>query len=87
LTRGRLTFRLCKKIFQGSQVTRTADKKKNSCQTIFSKKQISLKIKQQERRPRKGWLGRDRAVFATPSRVLSKEKKCKRNQKKISHLN
>ena len=44
MARGRLTFRLCKKIFQGSQVTRTADKKKNSCQTILSKIKSHLKL-------------------------------------------
>ena len=44
VARGRLTFRLCKKIFQGSQVTRTADKKKNSCQTILSKIKALLKL-------------------------------------------
>jgi hypothetical protein len=43
-----------------------AEKQKSFANNIF-KNQNSLKIKQLERRPRKGRLGGDRAAFATPS--------------------
>ena len=66
-----------KKLFQSSQVTRTADKKKNPSQNTIFKNQNSLKIKLRERRPRKGRLGGDRAALATPSWVPSKEKNIK----------
>jgi hypothetical protein len=48
-------------------------KEKSLANNIF-KNQTSLKIKSQKRRPRKGRLGGDRAAFATPSWVPSKEK-------------
>ena len=60
--------------------TRVKAKTKPQNKTLFSKKQISLKIKQQERRPRKGRLGGDRAAFATPSWVPSKEKKLQKKK-------
>ncbi|MBO5423550.1 MAG: hypothetical protein J6A06_07165 [Fibrobacteraceae bacterium] len=55
---------------------RQNEKLKSLANNIF-KNQNSLKIKLQERRPRKGRLGGDRAAFATPSRVPSKEKNIK----------
>jgi hypothetical protein len=58
---------------------------KNRKQASFAnnnfKKQILLKIKTQERRPRKWWLGGDHATFATLSRVPSPK-----NAKEIKNL-
>jgi hypothetical protein len=53
-----------KKIFQGSRVTSRGQKLKF--------------LAKQERWPRKGRFGGDRAAFATPSRVPSKEKNYKK---------
>ena len=55
-------------------------KEKSLVNNIF-KNQTSLKIKQQERQPRKGRLGGDRAAFATPSLSPLQRKKCKRKNK------
>ena len=56
-------------------------KKEKSLPNNIFKKQNSPKIKQQERRPRKGRHGGDRAAFGTLSLVPSKEKEL---QNKIS---
>jgi hypothetical protein len=45
---------------------------KSLVNNIF-KNQSSYKIKLKKRRPRRGRFGGDRAAFATPSRVPSKE--------------
>ena len=57
-----------------TRVTRIGKGKKLVIANNIIKNQSTLKIKQQERRPRKGRLGGDRAAFATPSLVPSKEK-------------
>ena len=70
-----------KKLFQSSQVTRTADKKKNPSQNTIFKNQNSPKIKQQKRRLRKGRYGGDRAAFATPSLSPLQRKEYQRKNK------
>ena len=59
---------------------RQNEKPKSLANNIF-KNQSTLKIKLRERRPRKGRHGGDRAAFATPSQVPSKEKNTKEIKK------
>ena len=61
-----------------TRVTRIGKGKKIVFANNVFKHQSTLKIKQRERRPRKGRLGGDCAAFATPSWVPSKENE-KRN--------
>jgi hypothetical protein len=70
---------------QQNLLTRDKTKNENFSQNTIFKNQNSLKIKTQERRPRKGRLGGDRAAFATPSWVPSKEKNAK--EKNIKEQN
>jgi hypothetical protein len=67
VARGRLTFRLCKKNISGLASDKNRRQKEKFLPNNIIKNQSTLKIKQQERRPRKGRLGGDRAAFVTPS--------------------
>ena len=61
-----------------TRVTRIGKGKKLGIANNSIKNQSTLRIKQRAHRPRRGSLGGDRAAFATPSRVPSKENE-KRN--------
>jgi hypothetical protein len=63
-----------KKNISGLASDKNRRQKEKFLPNTIIKNQSTLKIKQQERRPRKGRLGGDRAAFATLSRVPSKEK-------------
>jgi hypothetical protein len=68
-----------KKIFQGSRVTRTADKNKNSCQTILSKIKALLKLSSKSvGQGREAWRGlcglRNSELGSLQRKKIAKEK-------------
>jgi hypothetical protein len=71
VARGRLRFRL-----RNDKNLKRELRAGSLANNIFKNKSTP-KTKTQERRPRKGRHGGDRAVFATPSQVPSKEKNAK----------